>query len=72
MPSAEQLEQVRAILDTVYDIVADEPDGVPSGTLYAALMQYGCTINAYEQIILLLKHAGKLEERHNKLYATMR
>lgn len=68
MVHAEQLEKVHALLNTVCEIVAEEPNGVPSGVLYAGLMQYGCTLNAYEMLLTILKSAGRIEERHNVLH----
>ena len=45
-----------------------EAGATPSGTLYAALMQYGCTLNQYNQLIDMFKNAGKVKEVSNLLY----
>lgn len=37
-------------------------DGGPSGTVYAALMAHGCTLNQYEQILAALIRTGMIEQ----------
>lgn len=55
-------EQVRAVL-TIVKLVGQAiqeagPDGMPSGILYASLMEQGITLGAYNQIIAVLVAAG--------------
>ena len=45
-------------------IVADamrEANEIPSGTIYAALMQYGCTMEQFEAMVRILIRAGLIE-----------
>jgi hypothetical protein len=40
---------------------------IPAGTLYAALMQYGCDIEAFEKLIAIVTGSGLVEKRGNLL-----
>jgi hypothetical protein len=56
------------ILEAVVDAVrAGGPEGVPGGTLYAALMSVGCTYEQFEHIMSALVKFGKLR-KSGKLY----
>lgn len=64
-------EQVRAAL-TIVKLVGQAiqeagPDGMPSGILYASLMEQGITLGAYNQIIAVLKAAGLVTESFHVL-----
>jgi hypothetical protein len=62
--TAEQIKALRALADAVIEAVrAAGPLGAPRGTLYAALMQCGCTLSQFEQIMSGLCLAGKLVKR---------
>lgn len=53
-----------AIFDVIVDLVkAGGPMGTPSGTLYAALMTHGCTLEQYEMIMDVLVKAGRLTKK---------
>ena len=53
---------VAAILDAAEHA---GPMGAPSGHVYAAMMQFGMTLDMYQQIIAGLVDAGKITVRHN-------
>jgi hypothetical protein len=69
----EAKEMVRALLavaDAVADIVkAGGKLGTPGGTLYAALMTHGCTLEQFEMLMKVLVDAGKLEKRGQLYFA---
>lgn len=55
---------LRAITDGIVEAVAAAgPLGCPGGTLYAALMTHGCSLEQYEQFMGTLVRAGKLVKR---------
>lgn len=59
----QQIALLRQIADAITDAVAAAGSfGAPSGTLYAALMAQGCTLNQYEQIMAGLVRAGRLTQ----------
>lgn len=62
-PTVQQFQAIQAACDAILDAVkAAGPDGAPAGVLYAALMQYGCTLNQFEQLTGALIRAGKLHK----------
>ena len=63
----EKAAVITGILTTIGDIVKGN-NGTPSGTLYAALMQYGCSLSQYNGIIDAFKSCGKIKEVHNELF----
>jgi hypothetical protein len=68
--TAQHAAHIRKILDTIVEIIAEEPGGTPSGILYAGLMNYGITFNTYEAMIAHLKNEGRITESFNVLHAT--
>jgi hypothetical protein len=61
--TVEQLKALKQIADAIIESVkAAGPLGAPGGTIYAALMAHGCTLNQYEQIMAGLVRAGKLRK----------
>jgi predicted methyltransferase len=44
-------------------LLAIGPEGAPEGTLYAAMMAQGCTLEQFESIIRSLEKAGLIESR---------
>lgn len=53
-----------ALCDAIVDIVRAGGDrGVPGGTLYAALMTHGCTLDQFEGIMRALVATSKVEKR---------
>ena len=60
----QKTEAVKAIFDAVVESVKEAgPMGAPGGSLYAALMTYGFTLNQFEAIMDALIRIGKLEKR---------
>ena len=63
-----KLESEKVIIDTVYEAIAEAGDkGIPSGHLYAMLMQYGFSLDIYNTVIGILKQTGKINEQFNVL-----
>lgn len=59
---------LRLILDGIVDAVtACEPIGAPGGVIFAALMERGCSLEQYQQLMGALVRAGKLT-REGDLY----
>lgn len=50
-------------------IKAGGPLGTPGGTLYAALMAYGCTLSQFETIVGGMVKAGILKRRGDLYFA---
>jgi hypothetical protein len=44
--------------------------GAPGGTLYAALMAHGCTLEQFESLMGALVRAGKLQKRGQLYFAS--
>ena len=62
LPTAKQL--LKAIADAIItSVAAAGPMGCPSGTIYAALMTQGCTLEQYEAIMAGLVQAGMLTKK---------
>jgi hypothetical protein len=61
---------LKVICDTIVEAVkAGGPLGVPGGTLYAALMVHGCTLQQFETFMDVLVSAGKLTRRGDLYFA---
>ena len=56
-----------AIIETVKEV---EPDGASGGSIYLALMEHGCTLAQFEQIMGALVEAGKLRQEGHLYYTT--
>lgn len=56
-----QHKALHAACTAILEAVAAAGDhGAPAGVLYAALMQFGCTLNQFQSITDALVHTGKL------------
>jgi hypothetical protein len=55
-----------AIIEAVKEV---EPDGAPAGSIYLALMEHGCSLAQFEQIMSALVEAGKLRQEGHLYYA---
>lgn len=59
------------LLDALVEAVrAGGPNGVPGGTLYAALMAHGCSLQQYERLMDHLVQAGRLNKEGHLFFAT--
>lgn len=57
----QQAAALRQIAQGIIDAVKAGGDlGAPAGTLYAALMGAGCTLNQFQQIMSALVRTGKV------------
>ena len=66
----QQVLALKMLCDAVVEAVgAGGTDGVPGGTLYAALMQQGCTLNQFESLMTALIRAGKVTKRGQLYFA---
>ncbi len=66
--SAALLQVIRAVVDAV---AASGSAGCPAGTVYAALMTQGCTLEQYEQIEGMMIRVGAVTKRGDLLFATV-
>lgn len=57
------LEIVRAVADTIRDA-----GSVPNGTIYAALMAKGATLDQHNQIIAMLVRSGLVRQSGDMLH----
>lgn len=63
---------MRSLLDAIVEAVNDAgPLGVPAGHIYAILLAYGCPLHAYEQIIVGLVNAKRIDRRGDVLYGVV-
>jgi hypothetical protein len=59
----QQIAAIQAIAGIIVDVVkAAGPLGAPGGTIYAALMAHGCSLDQYTQLMAALVGAGKLRK----------
>jgi hypothetical protein len=57
----EQIRLVRMIADGIVDTVREAgPLGAPSGPMYLAMQEQGCTLSQYQSIMGALVRAGRL------------
>ena len=70
MPASQQESSlVKMVCDAVIESVAlAGSQGAPAGPLYAALMQYGFTLEQFERIMGALVRIGELEKRGQLYY----
>ena len=64
----------RELLAALEDVIVETAqemgsDGVPSGTVYAALMTYGVDLNTYNVILDDLKRQGRITLSANVIHA---
>lgn len=65
------LKALKAIGDAIVESVRTAGDaGVPGGTLYAALMTHGATLEQFEAIMGALVAAGKLRKAGQLYFAS--
>ncbi len=70
MTEAQKISALKQVCDAVIDAVKTAGElGAPSGSVYAALMAFGCKIEQYEMLIDILIKAGKLRKQGNLLFA---
>jgi len=63
-PQPNQLKILKMVADAIISAIKEAgPHGAPGGILYAALMQYGCSITAFEQIMAGLQAADVVTKR---------
>lgn len=56
------------VVEAIYDCIKANPEGLPSGHLYARLMGR-MSLETYQGIIDILVAAGKITKEHNLLKA---
>lgn len=63
-------QALKAVCDAVLaSVKAAGSLGAPAGTLYAALMAYGCTLEQFESIMGALVRIGMLKKRGHLYFA---
>ena len=62
----DQFEALKAVSDAILNCIV--PEGAPSGTIYAVLTGYGCTLEQYEGILAGLDKAGLIYRKGDLLY----
>lgn len=66
-----RVNAVLALFDAIIDSIKVAGDyGAPGGTLYAALMAYGCTLDRFNNIMTILVASGRVERRGQLYFAT--
>jgi len=68
--TTEQAKALRMICDAVIESVkVAGPLGAPAGTLYAALMTHGATLEQFESLMAGLVKIGKLTKQGHLYFA---
>lgn len=62
----QQQTAVIRLFQAIGDILRENKE-TPSGTLYAGLMQYGCSMEQYNSIMDIFKKSGRVKEVNNLL-----
>ncbi len=62
MSHLEAMAVARKLAAVYAEIIKSEPQGVPSGVLYAAAMGYGITLPVHQALVGALKSAGHVKE----------
>jgi hypothetical protein len=58
------------VVRLIYVAIAESgPLGVPAGTVYAALMAHGCSLQQYEKIEATMVRSGLIRKSGNLLHA---
>ena len=61
---------MKQVLGAITEAIAKAgQDGIPAGHLYAMLMNFGITLNQYQEIESFLIAAGKIKKRGDLLIA---
>jgi len=70
MTESQKISALKQVCDAVIDAVKSAGEfGAPSGSVYAALMGFGCKIEQYEMLIDILIKARKLRKEGHLLFA---
>ena len=69
MTKQEAMRALLAIASAIIETVRDCPEGAPSGPLYLAMMEKGCSLEQYEQLMAGLVDAGRLRKKGHLYFA---
>lgn len=70
MDNKANVKALLAIVDALVDVIKESgSQGVPGGTLYAALMAQGCNFQQFENLMSLLCESGKVVKRGQLYFA---
>lgn len=62
--------QFRDILNAVASVVAETPEGAPSGVIYAGCSCNGIDLERYQQVVSILTNEALIERRGDLLLPT--
>jgi len=70
MTKLEAQRAILAIANAIIETVKEaSPDGAPATSLYLACMEFGCTLDQFNQVMGALVEAGKLRQEGYLYYA---
>lgn len=61
-------EATLSVITAVLETIEAHPQGMPSGALYALLMEFGCTSTQFSSLISLLTSTGAVREEGHLLF----
>lgn len=62
-------ERILMLCEIVVEAVHESPNGIPSGHVYAAFMQFGLTLEQYLYLESICIASGKIKKEHHLLTA---
>lgn len=65
----QQARVLKIVANAIVEILKEFPHGAPSGLVFAALQQHGCTIGQYQGLIGGMKIAGMIKQDGDLLFA---
>ena len=69
MTKTEAQRALLAICTAIVEAVKESPEGAPAGSIYLALMEHGCSLAQFEQIMAALVEAGRLRKEGHLYFA---
>lgn len=63
----QELDAIINLVKLIGDTI-EQAGSIPSGHLYAILLEFGCSLQVYDQLIQAFKDTRKIREENNVIY----